>query len=273
MELDYTGILVLLTAAAALVWAIDRLFLHGRRRERAGEGDGADLKRPWLVDMAGSLLPVLLLVLVVRSAIAEPFHIPSGSMMPTLDVGDFIFVNKFSYGVRVPVLDKKILKVGEPQRGDVVVFRPPWAPGQDWIKRVVGLPGDHVVVRGEKVWINGKPVADSAAEPFQGDASNSEDRYVMRNGGVIMTEHLAGVDHQIIEMPALNSSPQGAPSVPNADNPAVVPRGCYFVMGDNRDNSEDSRYHGCVPEQDLVGKAEIVWLSLASLKRIGTLIR
>lgn len=272
MELDYTGILVLLTAAAALVWAVERLFLRRRRREKAGEGEGAEPKRPWLVDTAISLLPVLVLVLVVRSAIAEPFHIPSGSMMPTLDVGDFIFVNKFSYGVRLPVLDKKILKVGEPQRGDVVVFRPPWAPGQDWIKRVVGLPGDRVVVHGEKVWINGKLIKNSATEPFHGDAGNSEDRYVMRNGGLVMTEHLGKVDHKVIEMPALNSSPQGAPDVPNGDNPAVVPKGCYFVMGDNRDNSEDSRYHGCVPEQDLVGKAEIVWLSLASLKRIGTVI-
>ena len=273
MDLNYTGILVLLTALLAVIWVFDQLLLHPRRRERTEDGDGAELRSPWLVDMARSLLPVLLLVLVVRSAIAEPFHIPSGSMMPTLDVGDFIFVNKFSYGVRLPVLDTKILPVGEPKRGDVIVFRPPWAPGQDWIKRVVGLPGDHVVVRGERVWINGNLVAQNTLGPFHGDAGSSEDGYVMRHGGIVMNEHLGSVDHKIIEMPSINSSPNGAPNVPNADNPTVVPKGCYFVMGDNRDNSEDSRYHGCVPEKDLVGKAEIVWLSLASLKRIGTLIR
>jgi signal peptidase I len=270
--MDYTTILLELTAVFAAIWGFDRLFLR-RRRKRRAEARGADVRDPWPVDWAGSLLPVLLLVLVVRAAVAEPYRIPSGSMMPTLDVGDFIFVSKFSYGVRLPAVDTKIMDTGEPQRGDVVVFRPPWAPGESWIKRVVGLPGDRVVVRGEKVFINGEPLTAESVGSYEGDPGDDEDAYLMHYDASILEERLGDVDHQIIEMPSVNRSPAGAPDVPNADNPEVVPDGCYFVMGDNRDNSEDSRYHGCVPEEALVGKAQFIWMSLASLKRIGTAIR
>src|SRR5699024_1590494 len=172
--------------------------------------------------------------------------IPSGSMMPTLNVGDFILVNKFAYGLRLPVFNTKILDVGEPERGDIIVFRPPWAPDQNWIKRVVGLPGDKVEVRGEEVWVNGKLVQTDPVGPYRGDADEREQRYVMSRGGVVLREHLGGIEHKIIRMPSIHA----APDVPNADNPEIVPEGCYFVMGDNRDNSEDSRYEGCVPEKD-----------------------
>lgn len=269
--MDYTAILFVLTGVLAAVWVADQLFLR-RRRKRRAEAAGAELRDPWAVEWARSLLPVLLLVLAFRSAVAEPYHIPSGSMMPTLEVGDFIFVSKFSYGVRLPAFDTKVVDVGEPARGDVVVFRPPWAPGESWIKRVVGLPGDRVVVRGEKVWINGAPVDAEPIGPYHGDANDDEDAYLMHYDASVLNEHLGGIDHRIIEMQSINSSPSGAPDVPNADNPTIVPQGCYFVMGDNRDNSEDSRYHGCVPEADLVGKAAFVWLSLSSLRRIGTVI-
>ncbi len=269
--MDYTGILLDVTALVAAVWAIDRLFLR-RRRQRKAEAAGVERGDPWAVAWARSLLPVLLLVVVFRSAVAEPFRIPSGSMMPTLDVGDFILVSKFSYGIRLPQLHMKVLDLGSPQRGDIVVFRPPWAPGEDWIKRVVGLPGDRVVVKGEKVWINGQLVNDRTVGPYRSSRGNLESAYLERNNAAVLDEHLGRVDHKILEMPDINSSPLGAPGVPNAHNPEIVPAGCYFVMGDNRDNSEDSRYHGCVPEDALVGKAEFIWMSLASLKRIGTVL-
>lgn len=267
MAFDFAALLLGLTILFGLIWLLDRLFLYKKRKQRA-EAEGRKPRDPWPVDWARSLFPVVLAVLLLRSFVAEPFRIPSGSMMPTLNVGDFILVNKFSYGLRLPVFHDKILDLGEPKRGDIIVFRPPWQPDQDWIKRVVGLPGDRVVVKGEKVWINGKLVPTDPIGPYQGDADEKEQRYVMRHNGIVMHEHLGGIDHKIIEMPMINV----APGVPSDINPEIVPEGCYFVMGDNRDNSEDSRYEGCVPEKDLVGKAFFIWFSLSSLSRIGTIL-
>ena len=267
-KVDYTGILLDLTALFAAVWALDQFYFRRRRRQRAAESGIVD-RDPWMVAWARSLLPVLLLVGVFRSAVAEPFRIPSTSMMPTLEVGDFILVSKFSYGIRLPQVRMKILDLGTPQRGDIVVFRPPWAAGEHWIKRVVGLPGDRIVVNGEKVWINGQLVDNQPMGPYR-DRGDRQDAYLLRNNAVLLEENLGGVGHRILEMPDINSSPLGAPDVPNARNPEIVPPECYFVMGDNRDNSEDSRYHGCVPDDALDGKAKVIWMSLASIKRIGT---
>lgn len=267
MEFDFAALFLGLTALLGLVWLFDRLFFNPRRKRRAA-AEGKKPRDPWPVDWARSLFPVVLAVLLLRSFVAEPFRIPSGSMMPTLNVGDFILVNKFAYGLRLPAFNTKILDIGEPERGDIIVFRPPWAPDQNWIKRVVGVPGDKVVVRGEQVWVNGEQVQTDVVGPYQGDADKAEQRYVMQHGGVLLHEHLGGIDHQIIQMPSINV----APGVPNADNPEIVPDGCYFVMGDNRDNSEDSRYEGCVPEKDLSGKAFFIWFSLDSLSRIGTIL-
>jgi signal peptidase I len=265
---DYTGTLLGLTALLAAVWALDRFYFRRRRQRAAGSGTvGRD---PWPVAWARSLLPVLLLVGVFRSAVAEPFRIPSASMMPTLEVGDFILVSKFSYGIRLPLVPMKILDLGTPQRGDIVVFRPPWAGGQHWIKRVVGLPGDRIVVNGEEVWINGELVGNQPMGAYRTDREDPQSAHLLRNNAVLLQENLGGVDHRILEMPGINSSPLGAPDVPNASNPEIVPPDCYFVMGDNRDNSEDSRYHGCVPDEALDGNAKIIWMSLASIKRIGT---
>ncbi|HEX7340303.1 MAG TPA: signal peptidase I [Rhodanobacteraceae bacterium] len=267
MAFDFALLLVILTVLFGLIWLIDRLFFRAKRVARA-EAAGEKPRDPWMVDWARSLFPVVLAVLVLRSFVAEPFRIPSGSMMPTLDVGDFILVNKFAYGLRLPVTHTKIVHIGEPKRGDIVVFRPPWKPNQDWIKRVVGLPGDKIVIKGEQVWINGKLVQDEPIGPYQGDADKKEDRYVMAHSGILMREHLGGIEHHIIEMPSINV----APGVPSSINPEIVPKGCYFVMGDNRDNSEDSRYEGCVPEKDMVGKAFFIWFSLSSLSRVGTIL-
>lgn len=270
--MDYTAIILQLTAVVAAVWLSDRLFLRRRRKRRAAAA-GVESRTPWPVEWAGSLLPVLLLVLIVRSAVAEPYHIPSGSMMPTLEVGDFIVVNKFSYGLRLPGTDIRIVDLGEPERGDVVVFRPPWAPGESWIKRIVGLPGDEVVVRGDSVRINGVPVGAELIGPYRGNPADADDADLMRYGASLLTERLGEVEHRIIRIPRAGGLQGGAPDVPNALNPGTVPPGCYFVMGDNRNNSEDSRYHGCVPEENLVGKAAFVWLSFDSLGRVGTAIR
>lgn len=267
MAFDFALALLILTALFGLIWALDRAFLYRKRRQRL-EAAGEEYRDPWPVDWARSLFPVVLLVLVLRSFVAEPFRIPSSSMMPTLKVGDFILVNKFTYGLRLPVFHTKIVSLGEPKRGDIVVFRPPWSPDQDWIKRIVGLPGDKVVVRGEQVYVNGKPVQNEPVGPYAGDVSDPYDLAVMQRGGVVLDENLDGVHHHIIEMPRAHI----APDVPNGLNPVTVPQHCYFVMGDNRDDSDDSRYHGCVPEKDLVGKAFFIWLSLHSYKRIGTVL-
>jgi signal peptidase I len=268
---DYSGILLDLTALVVVVWAFDRFYLR-RRRQRAAAADGKVRREPWAVAWARSLLPVLLLVGVFRTAVAEPFRIPSGSMMPTLDVGDFILVTKYSYGIRLPQVHRKILDLGTPLRGDIVVFRPPWAPGEHWVKRVVGLPGDRVVVNGENVWINGQPIEVQSLGPYRTDRGD-RDAYLLRNNAIVLEERLGQVNHRILEMPSVNSSEEGAPDVPNAQNPEIVPADCYFVMGDNRDNSRDSRYEGCVPEDALLGKAQVIWMSLASIKRIGTVLQ
>ncbi|NII10393.1 signal peptidase I [Oleiagrimonas sp. C23AA] len=270
MELDFAALLLGLTVVFGIVWALDILALRKARARRAAER-GQPVAEPWYVDWSRSLFPVVLAVLILRSFVAEPFRIPSGSMMPTLKDGDFILVNKFDYGLRLPVFRTKVVSIGEPKRGDVVVFRPPWKPSENWIKRIVGLPGDHVVVRGEKVWINGQPVNSTPIGPYEGNPEDQEDAYVMQYRGQVREERLGDVTHKIIEMPLINR----APGVPSAINPPVVPAHCYFVMGDNRDNSEDSRYHGCVPEQDLVGKAFLIWFSWdhgIAFSRIGKTI-
>lgn len=269
--MDYAGLLLDVTALFAAIWAVDRVCLR-RRRQRAAAADGKARREPWAIGWVRSMLPVLLLVGVFRTAVAEPFRIPSSSMMPTLDVGDFILVTKFSYGIRLPQMKRKILDLGTPQRGDIVVFRPPWAPGEHWIKRVVGLPGDRVVVNGEKVWINDQPLDVQSLGPYRIDRGH-RDTHLLKNNAILLDERLGRTDHRILQMPDVNSSAQGAPEVPNALNPEIVPPDCYFVMGDNRDNSADSRYHGCVPEDALDGKAQLIWMSLASIKRIGTVLQ
>jgi signal peptidase I len=304
MEFDFSAILLGLTVLFGVVWALDRLFFYKSRKARA-EAAGAELRDPAPVDWARSLFPVVLVVLLLRSFVAEPFRIPSGSMMPTLDVGDFILVNKFAYGLRMPAFNNKFLSLGEPKRGDVVVFRFPGflcedgsgglarsgdqtcadphapVPNQNWIKRVIGLPGDSIQIQGDQLVINGTPIGNSQIGPFEGNPQRPEDRLMLDYGATVWTEHLPGsngsgqVDHLIALMPE-----RGMPnSIPNVRVPSKVPQGCYLVLGDNRYNSEDSRWWGCMPEQNLAGKAFMVWFSWKGLNtggvafsRIGRLI-
>lgn len=265
---NFELILVILAAISGLIWLVDALFFSRRRRRALA--DGQEVRQPMLVDYARSFFPVIFAVLIFRSFIAEPFRIPSGSMMPTLDVGDFILVNKFAYGLRWPVLDTKFLGTGEPARGDVVVFRYPQNPSQNWIKRVIGLPGDEITFHNKHLYVNGQLVNDGPSVPYTDDGSK-ESASMARAGTVERTEHLLGIDHKILQIPSMHRSPEGTWD---------VPQGYYFVMGDNRDNSEDSRYWGFMPEQNLVGKAFLIWLSwrgfdhgVIAFKRIGTIIK
>ena len=242
MDFDFAAALVLASAVTGIIWALDAWWLGPRRRRLRGE----DAKEPVWVEYSRSLFPVIFVVLLLRSFLVEPFRIPSGSMMPTLLVGDFILVNKFAYGLRLPVLNTKFVDIGEPARGDVVVFRYPRDPATDYIKRVVGLPGDRVAYYDKQLYINGRPVAKEPLGTYEGEGSG-----IGFTGTRLYLEHLDGVDHQILIDPDKRS----------VEGEIVVPEGYYFVMGDNRDNSNDSRYWGPVPEGNLVGKAFLIWMN------------
>ena len=280
-RLDFSLVLVTVVAVAGLVWLLDHLlFEPARRRAATAAGrDPTDLPVPVTVDYARSFFPVAVIVLLVRSFIFEPFRIPSDSMMPTLVDGDFIIVNKYAYGLRLPVADQKIVSIGEPQRGDVVVFHYPPDPAVNFIKRLVGLPGDHVRIVSDQLIINGVPV------PLQTDATRYDDGcyHNMR----LSTEILGTHRHQTLSCltPDEIVAPPGPscnrrlernyeciePSTPGARDHSdrdeiVVPPGQYLMIGDNRDNSYDGRYWGFVPEDHLVGKATRIWLNF-DLKR------
>ncbi|HBK57578.1 MAG TPA: signal peptidase I [Xanthomonadales bacterium] len=242
MRFDFAAVLVILTALAGLIWALDRLILAKRR------ADAGKTTEPVVVDYARSLFPVLLLVLVVRSFLAEPFRIPSSSMMPTLLIGDFILVNKYAYGIRLPVINQKVIAIGAPERGDVVVFRPPHHPDQDWIKRIVGLPGDEIAYIDKVIYVNGQAQGQTRNGPYIGTGSGRE-----MTGALALVETLGESQHRILQSQNRASSLRG-------EGRWVVPEGQYFVLGDNRDNSEDSRFWGFLPEQNLVGRAFLVWM-------------
>ena len=210
---------------------------------------------PLLVDYARSFFPIFLFVLLLRAFVVEPFRIPSGSMMPTLLVGDFILVNKYSYGLRMPVTKTKILDIGEPERGDVVVFRYPKDPRVDYIKRLVGLPGDRIGYRNKKLYVNGKPVPQQPVGWYEPVGSGERMR-----GAFELTENLDGVEHSILIDPRVPDFGPGCQVLAGGD--VTVPAGSYFMMGDNRDNSNDSRCWGFVDERNLVGKAFVIWLSI-----------
>ena len=261
MVFDFSFVLVALAALTGTVWGVDRLFFESARR---GRGVAKD---PVLVDYARSFFPVIVIVLVLRSFLYEPFRIPSDSMMPTLVHGDFIFVNKWRYGLRLPVVNTRIAEIGEPQRGDVVVFRKPSDPSLVLIKRLVGMPGDTVQVIGTQVWINGKPSRIETGELYSGPKS---EQYPFTRVG---EETLGEVSHAVL----LVQSRIGL------EGEWQVPAGHYFMMGDNRNNSQDSRYPdvGYVPEANIIGKAEAIWLSFDPDRswwhllwhRMGTAIR
>ena len=258
MDYDFSFFLVMATFVTGVVWGGFCLYLKYVQQPYPTE------KEPLLVEYARSFFPVVLIVLLLRSFLFEPFRIPSGSMMPTLLVGDFILVNKFTYGVRLPVLNTKFIELGEPERGDIVVFRFPKQPTVDYIKRVIGLPGDRVAYFDKKLYINGQAIKHTSFGRYQGVGQG-----INMTGSEHLEEDLTGVNHAILITP-------GAPTV---EDVFVVPKGQYFVMGDNRDNSNDSRYWGTVPEANLVGRAFFIWMNWdwenngIAFDRIGTILK
>jgi len=293
---NFALILFVLMIGTGIIWCLDVFYLAKQRRLRAHAAvaafdvrnakllaDGIKpetsgraaleaniLRQPTWIEYSGSFFPVIALVFFLRSFLYEPFKIPSSSMVPTLQVGDLILVNKFTYGIRLPIINKKIIDVNHPERGDVMVFKYPKDVSLDYIKRVIGVPGDKIVYKNKRLTINGKAISYKPLPDYL-----DEERL---NYSQQFLENLSGVEHKIL-------NDERAPSyVPNPDAfpqhelctydvegfACTVPPGNYFMMGDNRDNSLDSRYWGFVPDQNIVGKAFFVWMNLGNLKRIGS---
>ncbi|MBP6020824.1 MAG: signal peptidase I [Burkholderiaceae bacterium] len=292
MSWDFALILFILLVVTGLVWALDFFYLRSRRRAAGvaamaatsqsvlglSDTEAAQLRQraydkanrpPWWVEYGVSFFPVILFVFVLRSFLVEPFRIPSGSMLPTLQNGDLILVNKFQYGVRLPVLDQKVIELGSPKRGDVVVFRYPVDPSVDYIKRVVGLPGDVVQYQNKVLSINGKEVVQERdGDFFEPDRAAYVGRYLEQLGQVehkILLNRQAGQDL----MPISNYPYRSNCEYFSNGVRCTVPEGHYFMMGDNRDNSLDSRYWGFVPDRYIVGRAFFIWMNFSELSRIG----
>jgi signal peptidase I len=296
LEGNFALLLFLATVVTGLYWLAERLYFLPRRRKAAAElevnaaerraglaakgitqvdGDVAQarqriLMQPWWLDWTAGLFPVILAVFVLRSFLFEPFKIPSGSMIPTLLVGDLILVNKFTYGIRLPVVNIKLTEGTPPHRGDVMVFRYPPKPSLDYIKRVVGVPGDEVAYLNKKLTINGQPVSKVPVADFFDEDSMA---YFKQ-----FEEVLGGKRHRILNDDSRPAFIPGVENFPNKQNcrysvegvVCKVPPGQYFMMGDNRDNSLDSRYWGFVPDRNIVGRAFFVWMNFSSFKRIGS---
>jgi signal peptidase I len=297
---NFALILFVLTMATGVVWFLDVFYLAKQRRARANAAlaefdarntrlatDGVKLdtsgrtalaakilKQPTWVEYSGSFFPVIALVFFLRSFLYEPFKIPSSSMVPTLQIGDLILVNKFTYGVRLPIINKKIIEVNNPQRGDVMVFKYPKDPSLDYIKRVIGVPGDKITYKNKRLTVNGKEISYKPLPDYLDEEHLSYSRQFLEN--------LGGVKHRILNderapsyVPNPDAFPQHELCTYNVEGfSCTVPAGQYFMMGDNRDNSLDSRYWGFVPDQNIVGKAFFIWMNLnnfpGNLKRIGS---
>lgn len=270
MQFDFATLLVIATFVTGAVWLLDVLIwapkrgkaLVGRMTTQTGGVDRhSPAKLPWYIDFSRSFFPVILAVLILRSFIVEPFRIPSGSMEPTLLPGDFILVNKFSYGLRLPVVNTKVIELGEPERGDVVVFRYPEDPAVAFIKRIVGLPGDRLEYRDKQLYINGKPVGQDILPAGEKGGKSGYNQIIER-----LSETR---EHRIFTR-------QGSGN--GASWEYTVPEGHYFTLGDNRDNSRDSRFWGPLPEQNLIGKAFLIWMNWqcvtgnGNCERIGSTI-
>ncbi|HUX23777.1 MAG TPA: signal peptidase I [Burkholderiales bacterium] len=261
--MNFALLLFSLLVITGIVTALDAVYF-GRHR-------AAGSKEPWWIEYPKSFFPVILIVFLVRSFVVEPFKIPSGSMIPTLLVGDYILVNKYTYGIRLPILNTKIISIHEPKRGDVMVFRYPDDPSVDYIKRVVGLPGDKIAYEGKRLTINGHEVP----EHYTGD-------YLLKDRIEYLkeyTETLGKVKHSILLDPSEPAATTYVKQYPDRQDciynnngvMCTVPPGHYFMMGDNRDNSSDSRVWGFVPEANIIGKAFFIWFNFSQLGRFGRL--
>ena len=296
VEGNFSALLFLAAVVTGIYWVAERLYFLPQRRKAVAALDANAASRrtelakmgisqiddntqdarsrlimqPWWLDWTAGLFPVIIIVFLLRSFLFEPFKIPSGSMIPTLVVNDLILVNKFHYGMRLPVINLKVLDNHSPERGDVMVFRYPPKPSLDYIKRVVGIPGDEVAYLNKKLTINGKPLPKAALpDYFDADSMRYAKQFEEINGER---------KYRLLNDDDRPSFIAGADNFPSRDNcrystegvVCKVPEGQYFMMGDNRDNSLDSRYWGFVPEQNIVGKAFFVWMNFGNLKRIGS---
>ncbi|CAJ0784323.1 Signal peptidase I [Ralstonia psammae] len=294
--MNFALILFVLVVLTGIAWVADKLVFQRQRQAAAAAalaefdaraqvqaqyGGGGDigaarlqlaedkLRQPWWLEYTASFFPVIAAVFLLRSFVIEPFKIPSGSMIPTLQIGDFILVNKYTYGIRLPIVNKKIVELNQPQRGDVMVFRYPKDESMDYIKRVIGVPGDVVKYDNKHLTVNGQPATYAPqADYLDGERLTYSKQY---------QETLGSVTHNILndaDRPAYVSGPDDFPFRENCTYNQTgftckVPAGHYFMMGDNRDNSADSRYWGFVPDKNIVGKAFFIWMNLGDLKRIG----
>jgi signal peptidase I len=293
---NFALILFVAMVVTGVIWCLDVFVLSKQRRARANAAlaeydarhakltaDGIKLdngnraaleatimRQPTWVEYSGSFFPVIALVFVLRSFLFEPFKIPSSSMVPTLLVGDLILVNKFDYGIRLPVVNKKIIDIANPQRGDVMVFKYPKDMSQDYIKRVIGVPGDKITYENKRLTVNGQPVEYTPLDDYLDDERPVYHKQFL--------EKLPNAPHRILNMDGARSINLSAvEDFPHHENctysydkfTCIVPEGNYFMMGDNRDNSADSRYWGFVPDQNIVGKAVFVWMNFGNPKRIG----
>jgi signal peptidase I len=252
MNFNFELILFYAVVISGIVAIFDWIFLATKRKERYltathGITNPPEMKLPLIIEYAWSFFPILLLVFLLRSFLYEPFRIPSGSLEPTLQVGDFVLVNKFDYGLRLPVIHNKIVSNQEPKRGDIFVFRFPPDPAVNFIKRVIGLPGDHIKYIDKVLYINGEKMPQEFIEDSTRIDEDGNNQKI-----IVDRENLMGVKHSIYQ-----NKDQAAT---NFDD-ITVPAGMFFVMGDNRDDSADSRYWGFVPEKNIVGKAVLVWMS------------
>jgi signal peptidase I len=296
VEGNFALLLFLATLVTGIYWLAERFYFLPQRRQAAAaleaqdaqrraelaakgitqvDGDLAEAKmrlimQPWWLDWTAGLFPVIVAVFVLRSFLFEPFKIPSGSMIPTLLIGDLILVNKFTYGVRLPVINTKITAGTPPARGDVMVFRYPPKPSMDYIKRVVGVPGDEVAYLNKRLTVNGQPVPTAALPDFFDEDTM---RYAKQ-----YEEQLGPLKHRLLIDDDRPAFIPGVEDFPNRQNcrysvegvVCKVPEGHYFMMGDNRDNSLDSRYWGFVPDANIVGRAFFVWMNFGNIKRIGS---
>ena len=294
--MNFALILFVLTVFTGVLYAADKLVFRPQRKakaarlladfdlrnraaldrhepiveqERKSLEDGAVRQPAWL-EYTASFFPVILVVFLLRSFLFEPFRIPSGSMVPTLEIGDLILVNKYEYGIRLPVINKKVLDLGQPKRGDVMVFRYPLNTSQDYIKRVVGLPGDRVEYVNKQLTINGQPVPLEKVEPYyESERMRSYPQFAERLGDTL---HRLIVDDSVspgMGREAPGNTHPGACQYSGSGVVCQVPPGHYFMMGDNRDNSEDSRFWGFVPDENIVGRAFFIWMNFGNMGRIG----
>ena len=295
---NFALILFVAMLVTGVIWCLDLFYLakqrrraadtalaafDGRNAKLAADGiktdstsrhaiEAALLRQPTWIEYSGSFFPVIALVFVLRSFLFEPFKIPSSSMVPTLVIGDLILVNKFTYGVRLPVLNRKIIDVGDPQRGDVMVFKYPKDMTQDYIKRVIGVPGDKITYENKRLTVNDKAVEYTALDDYLEDDSLEYRQQFSENLTSVQHRILNSRNRGTIDLGAVDSFPHRDSCVYSYEKfTCIVPEGNYFMMGDNRDNSLDSRYWGFVPNKNIVGKAFFVWMNLGNWKRIGAI--